>query len=628
MRLVHCGDRTLLVYLGEGIDPAVNDRVHALTRALKAGRHPAVSEVVPSYHCVMVEYDPVRLRPDQAEELVRQAAAAAAESGAAAPRTVEIPVCYGGEGGPDLNGVAEQHGITAEEVVRLHAEGLYRVYCLGFSPGFPYLGGLTPALHTPRLATPRTKVPAGSVAIGGSQTGVYPKASPGGWRLIGRTPIELFDPWREHPALLEPGDSIRFRPISAEEYARLDAERLSAGAAGLGLEGAGSTGLRILQPGLATTIQDLGRRGYMQYGVSAAGSSDFGALMVGNWLLGNRARTSALEITLAGPEVEFTGPMAFCLTGAPIPAELTPAGGGSPLSVPGWTTLLAGPGDRLRIGTATAGCRAYLCVAGGFDLPPVLGSLSEDLFGKVGPLGRPLKAGDWLPTGLPIHPPANLAGRSVPADMLPDYTAPVVVRAVRGPQADAFSEEGIAAFFGSRYVVGAQSDRQGLRLDGPKVAHRGSADILSEPIPAGSIQVPASGQPILLLGNRQTVGGYTKVAVAVYPDLAVASQLRPGDQVRFQEVDLAEAHTIAWAERRKLAQIRRYLEREISTGPEAMARTASIQIGRPSAAPTAPAAADAAPVPAPSTAGTGSARTFRINILGVEFETTVEEIPE
>jgi KipI family sensor histidine kinase inhibitor len=624
LKLVHCGDRSVLVYLGETIDPAVNDRVHALARTLWENRHPAVSEVVPSYHCLMVEYDPVRLRPDQMEELIRAAAAVAVPAGATA-RTVAIPVCYGGEAGPDLETVATHHGMTPEAVVQRHAQGLYRVYCLGFSPGFPYLGGLAPALHTPRLATPRTRVPAGSVAIGGEQTGVYPKESPGGWQLIGRTPKALFDPTLERPTLLEPGDAVRFVPISAEEYARLDQERTRLETpARQGTEGAGHTGLRVLQPGMATTIQDLGRRGYMHYGVPVAGASDFGALMVGNWLLGNRARTSALEITLTGPEVAFTGPVAFCLTGAPIPAELIPADGGSPKAVPGWTTVLASPGDRLRVGTATVGCRAYLCVAGGIDLPPVLGSLSEDLFGKVGPLGRPLKAGDWLSLGLPIHPPANLAGRSIRTDMIPDYQAPMVIRAVRGPQADAFTAEGLATFFSGEYVVSAQSDRQGLRLDGPKIAHGGPADILSEPIAAGSIQVPASGQPILLLGNRQTVGGYTKVAVAVYPDLSAASQLRPGDKVRFQEVDAAEAHTIAWAERRKLAQVRRYLEREISSGPEATARTASIPAVVDAPEPTAAPATR----PSPEAEPPGAARTYRINILGIEFETTVEEITE
>jgi KipI family sensor histidine kinase inhibitor len=612
LRFVPCGDRALLVYLGETIDPAVNDRVHALAAALRQKRHPALVEVTPSYHCLLVEYDPVRIRLEQVADWVRTLAADPAMT-TPETRTVVIPVRYGGDEGPDLEAVATHTGLSPEEVVRLHAAGSYRVYCLGFSPGFPYLGGLEEALHTPRLAEPRTRVPGGSVGIGGSQTGIYPAPSPGGWRLIGQTPLRLFDPWRNPPALLQPGDTVRFVPIGPEEFAAQQAAQQPAPAPNLPQPTDGRTGLRILQPGLATTIQDLGRRGYMGIGVPVAGAADFWSLMVGNWLLGNRARTAALEITLSGPEVEFTGPVAFCLTGGPVAATLTPAGGGSPRPVAGWTTVLAGPGDRLRIGTTLSGCRAYLCVAGGIDLPPVLGSLSEDLFGKIGPLGRPLQAGDWLPVGLPLQPPADLAGRALPADAVPRYTGQAVIRAVRGPQDQAFTRESLAAFFQGEYRVGAQSDRQGLRLEGPRLTHAGRPDILSEPIPAGSVQVPAGGQPILLLGNRQTVGGYTKIAVAVYPDLAQAAQLRPGDRLRFQEVDVAEAHAIAWAERRRLAQIRRYLERGGS------------HLAAPTVPPPALLTSDAAAPPSPST---GLRRSYRIRIGGIEFEALVEEVAD
>lgn len=625
LRLVFCGDRSLMVYLGDTIDVALNERVHALVRTLKANPHPALVEVTPSYHAVLVEYDPVRIRPEQVEDLVRSAAEA--ESPELAPgRTITVPVCYGGETGPDLAAVAEHTGLSEAEVIRLHTRPDYRVYTLGFSPGFPYLGGLDPLLETPRLANPRTVVPGGSVGIAGSQTGIYPAASPGGWQLIGRTPVQLFDPLRQPPALLEAGDTVRFEAISPEAFAEAEAaaprpeRQLPAYTQGL-------TGLKIIQPGLATTTQDLGRRGFMRYGVPTAGAADFVALMVGNWLLANRARTSALEITVTGPEVEFTGPVAFSLTGAPVPAELIPADGSPAHSVPMWTALLASPGDRLRIGTLTAGCRSYLCLAGGIDLPPVLGSLSEDLFAKIGPLGRPLQAGDWLPTGLPLQPVANLVGRSVARESIPDFSAPVTIRVTRGPQQDAFTAAAFETLLSSEYVIGAQSDRQGLRLEGPALTHSGSADILSEPVPAGSIQVPANGQPILLLGNRQTTGGYAKIAVALFPDLANAAQLRPGDKVRFKEVDSAEAHAIAWAERRRLAQIRRFLEREsvrqMEVDPQQLAR---LMAQVPTAAPEAEAApAEAAPVPqtAPQ-----PLRTFRITIGDIEYEASVEEVEE
>jgi len=610
LRLVPCGDRALLCYLGDRIDPAINDRVHALARTLRQLAHPAVVEVTPGFHAVLIEFDPVRIRLEQLEEMVRHAANETGAPGPQSARTVEIPVCYGGEMGPDLVTVADHTGLPVEQVVKRHAGELYRVYALGFSPGFPYLGGLDPALHAPRLAEPRVKVPGGSVGIGGEQTGIYPAPSPGGWQLIGRTPLRLFDAHRPEPALLQPGDMVRFMPIDPALYATLEAGQSAVELSLPGYE-PGRTGLRILQPGLMTTLQDLGRRGYMSLGVPTAGAADPWSLMIGNWLLGNRARTVALEITLTGPEVEFTGPTAFALTGAPIPAELLPADGSHARPISGWRTVLAAPGDRLRLGATTAGCRSYLCVAGGLDLPPVLGSLSEDLFGKIGPVGRPLRAGDWLPVGLPLHPPADLAGRQLPDDAVPAFEGRLTIRATRGPQAEAFTPEALQRFFAESYQVGPQADRQGLRLSGPHLHHVGRADIISEPVPAGAVQVPANGQPILLMGNRQTTGGYAKIAVALYNDLWSAAQLRPGDSLRFQEVEAGEAHQIAWQERRRLGQIRRYLERA-RRSPETTSLLQPIAVVAPE-----PVAIDQ-PSPAP--------RTFRITIAGIEFEAVVEEV--
>jgi biotin-dependent carboxylase-like uncharacterized protein len=480
-----------------------------------------------------------------------------------AARTVEIPVCYDDEFAPDLATVAAHAGLTPAEVVARHTAFDYHVHALGFSPGFPYLGGLDPALHIDRLDTPRTRVSPGSVGIGGGQTGIYPAATPGGWRLIGRTPLDLFDPGQDPPALLAPGDAVRFVPIDAARYRELQAEaqaRRGRQRPEPPAEIPGATGLRVLRPGLQTTVQDLGRRGYQHLGVPVAGAADYWALMVGNWLLGNRARSAALEIALTGPEIEFTGPVAFAITGAPMPAELLPADGGSPRPLGLWQAHLAGPGDRLRLGSVVSGVRSYLCVAGGIDLPPVLGSCSEDLFAGVGPLGRPVQAGDWLPVGRPTLPPGDLAGRFLPADAVPEYPAALAVRVVLGPQREAFTEAGIAAFLAGSYQVQPQSDRQALRLAGPPIEQRGAGNLVSEPMPVGAVQVPSNGQPIFLLPNRQTMGGYPKVAVAVYPDVARAAQVPPGGTLRFLAVDAAEAHGVAWAERRVLAQVRRYLQ--------------------------------------------------------------------
>ncbi|HEY1792336.1 MAG TPA: 5-oxoprolinase subunit PxpB [Opitutaceae bacterium] len=222
MKLEPLGDSAVVATLGTGIDPSTLSAVQGLAAAVRAAAHPAITDVVPAYATVTVFYDPVRFPGPEspyASACAVIGACARLKTGASSekPKLVEIPVCYGGEFGPDVASVAAHNGLSTQDVVLLHAKADYFVQAIGFTPGFPYLAGLPKSLRTPRRATPRAHVPAGSVAIGGAQTGVYPIDSPGGWHLIGRTPLALFSAARIPPALLRPGDLVRFRPISAAE---------------------------------------------------------------------------------------------------------------------------------------------------------------------------------------------------------------------------------------------------------------------------------------------------------------------------------------------------------------------------------------------------------------------------
>jgi KipI family sensor histidine kinase inhibitor len=212
-------DHSLLVVFGETITPEHHRDVIRLSARLLSRRPEWLRDVHPAYATVLAVYDPFRIGASAAADAVRHLWVEAAEAPDPPERVVEIPVLYGGAHGPDLADVAAHCGLDEAEVVRRHAAGDYRVYFLGFSPGFPYLGGLDEGLATPRLPTPRHRVPAGSVAIGGRQTGVYPAASPGGWRLIGRTPLRLFDPGRTPPACLAMGDRVRFVPVDEAAFA-------------------------------------------------------------------------------------------------------------------------------------------------------------------------------------------------------------------------------------------------------------------------------------------------------------------------------------------------------------------------------------------------------------------------
>lgn len=224
-RFLPAGDRALVVELGDAIDPTINRQVRDLMLGLERAQVPGVTEMVPTYRSLLVYYDPLKTSSEELEERIDQVRAQLGRMELGRPRVVHIPTLYGGDYGPDLEFVAQHNDLTPQEVVEIHSGTDYLVYMIGFSPGFPYLGGMSERIAAPRLPTPRTEIPAGSVGIAETQTGVYPVATPGGWRIIGRTPLVLFDPHREPPALLRAGDYVRFVPLaSEEEYQRLRRE--------------------------------------------------------------------------------------------------------------------------------------------------------------------------------------------------------------------------------------------------------------------------------------------------------------------------------------------------------------------------------------------------------------------
>ncbi len=223
-RFRYSGDRALLVKYGEGVDLAVNEKVRRMAELIRRRPPAGVQTVVPAYCTLSVVYDPLATSPSDLQHRLHSLEAELAHVQIPEPRTIELPVCYGGAFGPDIEFVARHNQLSVEAVVQRHCAVTYHIYAVGFAPGFCYLGGLDERLRTPRLETPRTFVPAGSVGIAEKQTGVYPLDSPGGWQLIGRTPMNLFAPHRSKPFLYQAGDRIRFTPISQEVYERMRRE--------------------------------------------------------------------------------------------------------------------------------------------------------------------------------------------------------------------------------------------------------------------------------------------------------------------------------------------------------------------------------------------------------------------
>ncbi len=312
--------------------------------------------------------------------------------------------------------------------------------------------------------------------------------------------------------------------------------------------------LHIEHGGALTTVQDLGRFGHLAEGVPQSGAADAPSLVRGNILLGNDENAAALEMTLLGARVRFEGTGAIAFTGGDLRPRL------NGMDVPMWTVLRVSDGDVLSFGGICGrGIRAYLCVAGGVDVPPVMGSRSTYLKAALGGHeGRALKSGDVLTAGEAWIGWPRAVGCSCPEVLRPAYGNDPL-HAVVGPQDDLIAPESVETFFDSEWTVTPQSDRMGVRLSGPELKHRNSADIVSDAIPLGAVQVPGSGQPIVMLADRQTTGGYVKIAVVHALDAARLAQKIPGEKVRFARITQEEGIELSRTERAKLIELRRFV---------------------------------------------------------------------
>ena len=220
-KILTAGDSSLLIQFGQEISPEINAQITAFVHLMREQHLEGVTDVIPAFTSLLINYDPRVIDYRKLKRRLEKLLKLEVSKKASSSRIFEIPVCYGGEYGPDLENIAKHANLTTQEVIAIHSSSDYLIYMLGFLPGFSYLGGLDARIHTPRLANPRIRIPAGSVGIGGSQTGIYPMDSPGGWQLMGMTPVKTYDPERETPILVEAGDYIRFVPVDEDEYLRI-----------------------------------------------------------------------------------------------------------------------------------------------------------------------------------------------------------------------------------------------------------------------------------------------------------------------------------------------------------------------------------------------------------------------
>lgn len=487
-------------------------------------------------------------------------------------RTVTIDAVYEGA---DLAEVARLTGLSPDAVITAHTGTPWLGAFGGFAPGFTYLTGGDPALSVPRRDSPRTVVPAGSVALAGDYSAVYPRESPGGWQLIGRTNAPMWDLSRPDPALIRPGDHVIFQPVRElltttalskagapsdpiEGLASSECEGTRDGFGGLVSPASPSeerarclrddeipdpsqrnhTFLEIRTPGLQSSIQDLGRPGYADLGVSAAGATDTRSSRQANRLVGNPPEAAVIVSPFGGLELTAHGDVVLALSGAELPAAVTSPDGDRNRPAPLNTPFALLSGETLSLGAPYRGVRCYLAVRGGVDVAPVLGSRSTDTLSGIGP--PPLVAGVRLPVGevprlVPVGAPEPSA--------LPDTfsaTEPALLRITAGPRQDWFGADAVESLTGHLWLATSESNRIGVRLETdpkdpearPLVRVRGG-ELPSEGVVEGALQVPPSGLPVLFLADHPVTGGYPVIAVVVPQDVPVAAQLPPGHPVRF-----------------------------------------------------------------------------------------------
>lgn len=308
--------------------------------------------------------------------------------------------------------------------------------------------------------------------------------------------------------------------------------------------------LKIIQPGMLSTIQDRGRYGYQRFGMPTAGAMDTFALRAANALLGNDDNAACIEATVLGPRIELLSDTRVAVTGANVSPRLD----GEP--IPMWQAVPVSQNSRLEFRSPKDGMRAYLAIAGGIDVPQVMGSRATYLKAAIGGIeGRPLRAGDIL-NALRFELPNSAISPALTQEQIPTYGSNHVLRVVLGPQKQAFTQKGIDTFLNSTYTVSINSDRMGYRLEGEPIEHTDGPDVISDGTPLGTIQVPGDGQPIILLADRGTTGGYTKIATVISPDLSKVAQAMPGHTITFRSVSVEEAHAAYRKQENLLRSIR------------------------------------------------------------------------
>ena len=553
--MMHCtplGDHSLLIDFSESKNPL--KEIHGLSKLLFTNKPTWAAEIVPGLSTLVIQLsyrdqNPKQVREQAIKELekISTQLQKLKSTKVVASQIHKIQVCYHSELALDLKQIAQACGLSIEETINLHKKNIYTADILGFMPGFAYFSGLNPKLHLPRLTSPRPIVPKGSEAIAELQTAIYPRPTPGGWNLIGRSPNVLFNAHKEPPGLFMPGDQMHIQEISLDQFNKLDASNHVAKIIPpLSTQKKNQASIEIKQSGTFTTIQDQPRSGLSHWAVGPGGASDLYSLELANALVGNALHTAALEITATGPSLFFSEHTCVAWVGASCSGIVN----GKPM--PGNRPVWIAKGSTLQFSPLNPGLRCVLAIGGAMNLPTTLGSKGSHISADIGP--KRLLKGDILflenpkaalespylrdlyqANALPCFPKWQVRSPYLPTQKV------TLIYCLPGPHLPFLTIKDREIFWSKIWKVSNRSNRMGIRLESDFQIKKALPNIPSQAITFGTVQFPPSQEPIVMLSEHQTTGGYPRLAEVIKADRAKLAQVKPGNQIQFVLIDLAKA---------------------------------------------------------------------------------------
>ena len=557
IRYFDVGDSCLMLDCSQTSVPI--KAVHALTHRLFENHPEWALDIIPGIETLLIRYHFKQRTPEEVRTLAKlemdhllQNFLPTLEIAPSINNQVHtIRICYDERVAPDLVTSAAQCKLSTREFIELHKHSHFTVDIVGFMPGFAYCSGLNPQLKLPRLKSPRAAVPAGSVAIAGLQTAIYPQATPGGWNLIGKCPDTLFDVNRNPPGLFMPGDHIQIKEITFAELLEIEAAVTISKQKHAAVQGHEQKpfDFEIVNAGTLTTIQDFPRYGLMHWAVSPGGTADQAALQLANTLVGNVPDTAALEITSIGPHLIFHRPAIIAWIGGIC--KVTVNGQLTPGNRPVWIAA----GSKVEFAEIESGYRLILAIHGGIDTPTILDRKGSYLSANIGP--KRLQKSDGLrliQSSQDDMEPTLQALAEKPVDQrFPKWSihSPYVankkieiIEALPGLHLQQLSKKEQALFWQTVWTISPQSNRMGMRLQGDFALKTPFPEIASQGMMLGTVQLPASGEPIIMMAEHQTTGGYPRLAEVIRSAQTKLAQLKPGQQIRLNPVTLNEADAI------------------------------------------------------------------------------------